>query len=249
MTPMRAMLACVTACAVVGCGVRVDGDFGGVPWTPDATVLAYADRHELLLRDGAALAVKKNAARQTLGLLLTAARVDVDSDWRTLPGDELLEVRRTLALSDGIVLSQLRLADVEQNNVLRATVKDGVVDGDFDVAVAQSALAQEVGTSGLGARVTVTVTPSEATVAPRDGSVTLSIEVKREREAGQRGRVATGSVTLSVSTALAPERLADANFTVAVPILHCAQSRGPSAAGGCRDAAALPLVDDTGLLP
>jgi hypothetical protein len=244
---MRAWAAAAACALACGCGINVEGDFKGIPFTPDATTLVFANRHELLVRDGAVIPVKKNKSAQTIDVFLSAAYVDVTEDWRTLPSSELLEYKRQIAKNDSLVLQGLRLGDFEQRDPLKATLAQGELEGDFDFAVGQSAPADDlVAEQGLGARVTVTVTPKELEVEPRGGDIAMEIEVKREREAGQRGDVATGTVTISFSSGLYAERLSDANFGVAAPIVYCMQERGPDQTGACRNVAPFATVDETG---
>lgn len=238
------------ALAQVACGVQVTGDFDGVAFVPDSTVFAVADRHDLLVRDGAVVPVRKTLDGQRLEILLTAARLDVTRDWRTMPADELLDLKRELATSDGLLLQDVPVDEFGDGDRLTALVEDGVSTGDFRVAVGQALPADSaVEDQGLGARITVSIEPLSLEIEPRSGSLSARVEVKRERAAGQRGDVATGAVTLEFSTPLYAERLTEANLSVAEPVLVCMQARGPASAAGCRSADALPIVDETGAQP
>jgi hypothetical protein len=242
--------------AVVGldaCGVSVEGDFQGVRWTPDGTVLAVANLHDVVERDGAIIAVARDADVQTLEIALTGALLDPRTDWRRLPTAELLEVQRRVATVDGLLLTGVPLATVEEGDKLRAafdpTDAEGAAEGDFSFAVA-AALPPELppeDDQGLGARVSVTVTPRSLDVADDgSGGLGLDIEVKRERAAGQGGEVATGTVTLHVEATLTPERLGEANLGVIAPILSCMAASGPARAAACHDEAPLSYIDETG---
>ena len=251
---MRALRVLVGAAAPLvlgaGCGVQILGDFEGVPFTPDGTIMAVADRHDLLVRDGAVIAAKKNSAAQTLHVLLTAAWLDASRDWRAMTADEQLELKRELATEDGLLLMNLPLSALEQGDKLKAEVRRGASSGDFDVAVAQRLPeAASVEAQGLGGRLSISVEAESLEVEPRGGSLNAVIEVKRDREAGQDGDVATGMVTLRFSTPLLPERLTEANLSVAGPVLVCMQERGPAYGAGCRDEDAWPIVDETGIVP
>lgn len=242
-----AVVAAVTAMGS-GCGVSVRGDFDGVPFTPDATILAVADRHELLDQDGAVVPVLKDRSAQTIHLLLTAARLDPLDDWRRYVADTLLEVKRELATSDSLLLRDVPLAAFEDGDTLTATVENGVVEGDFFVAVG-AALPPEavVADQGLGSKLRVTVSPRSLDARPRGGSIQAEIEIQREVDEGQ-AEVATGSVGLGFGATLLPERLAEANLTVADPVVRCMQEKGPSRAASCRDVEAQPYTDETGLV-
>lgn len=229
------------------CGVWVSGDFDGVPYLPDTSVLAIADRHDLLVRDGAAMPVLKNRGSQRLHLVLTGARVDPGDDWLRYPTNRLLDLQRSLSTRDGLLLKNLSLDRFGDGDTLRAVLDNGAVTGDFDIAVAAT-LPEEalVAEQGLGTRLTVTVVPRGLDARPRGGSLALDVEIKRERESGQDGEVATGTVNLSFSAGFLPERLGEANLAVAEPILRCMAEVGPSIASVCRDESPLPYVDATG---
>lgn len=241
-----AALACVTASA---CNVWIAGDFDGVPYQPGTSVLAIADRHDLLVRDGAAMPVLKNRAGQHLHLVLTGARVDPGADWLRFPNAKLLDVQRELATRDGLLVKDLSLDRFGDGETQKAVLDNGVVTGDFDIAVAP-ALPPEatVAEQGFGSRITVTITPHVLDAQPRSGSLSADVEIKREREAGQDGAVATGTVTISVSTGFVIERVGEANLAVAEPILRCMAEVGPSTTGSCRDESPLPYVDSTGVV-
>jgi hypothetical protein len=254
--PRRMFRGCLGACAAggllfaAGCGVRIDGDFEGVSFTPDGTVLAVADRHDLLVREGAVIAARKNSAAQRMHVLLTAAWLDASRDWRAMTADEQLELKRELATEDGLLLMNLPLPALEDRDPQKAEVRRGQSSGDFDVAVVQGMPDDEaVAEQGLGGRLTVTVEVDSLAVEPRGGSVGMKVEVKRDREAGQDGAVATGAVTLQFFAPLLNERLTEANLSVAAPVLFCMQERGPESSAGCRAKDAWPIVDETGLVP
>lgn len=241
-----ALLAALVAPTAASCGVWISGDFDDVPFVPDTSVLAIADRHDLLVRDGASLPVLKNRAGQRLHLVLTGARVDPGDDWLRYPTGRLLEVQRSLTTRDGLLLKNLSLDAFGDGETLRAVLDNGEVAGDFEFAVAP-ALPEEalVADQGLGSKITITVTPRGLDARPRGGSLALDVEIKREREAGQDD-VATGTVDLSFSAGFLPERLGEANLAVAEPILRCMAEVGPGAAGLCRDESPAPYVDATG---
>ena len=245
----RAAALCLVPIGLLAssCSVWISGDFDGVPFVPDTSVMAIADRHDLLVRDGAALPVLKNRAGQRLHLLLSGARVDPGDDWLRYPTSRLLDLQRALTTRDGILLKNLSLDAFGDGDTLRAVLDNGSVTGDFEIAVAP-ALPDEavVAEQGLGRKITVTVVPHGLDARPRGGSLALDIEIKREREAGQDGDVATGTVNLSLSSGFVDERLGESNLAVAEPILRCMAEVGPSVTGACRDESPLPYVDGTG---
>ena len=247
---MKRLLALALALVgTAGCGVVVDGDFQGVPYAPDSTVLATADTHELLLRSGAVIPVTRPTGQQVLTILLTAARLDVSEDWRRYPTDYLLEIKRELSTEDALLLKNIPLDRFGENGPLEAVIEEGDQSGDFDVFVGAALPPEsEVIDRGLGSKVRVRIDPKGLDVTERGGSLSASISIQREREAGQDGDVATGEVILDFSTGIAPERLSESNLTVADPVVTCMQEQGPATAGLCRDVAALPYVDETGVV-
>lgn len=245
----RALALLVATLTGTGCGVVVTGDFQGVPFAPDSTVLATADTHELLLRGGAVIPVTRPTGQQVLTILFTAARLDVGADWRRYPTDTLLEIKRELATEDALLLKNIPLAAFAGSAALEALVEEGDQSGDFTVFVgAALPPAAEVLERGLGSKIRVRIDPKGLDVGERGGSLSASISVQREREAGQDGDVATGEVVFDFATNILPERLTEANLTVAEPVVTCMQERGPAIAGSCRDVAALPYVDETGVV-
>lgn len=230
-----------------GCGMSVRGDFDGVPFTPDSTLLAAVDRHDMLVRNGAVVPVLKNEVGQSLDLLLTAARLDVEKDWRRMSAQSLLELQRELATSDGLLLTRIPLAAFERGETMTAVVERGLARGDFHVALGAERPSESViAEQGLGSKVRVILSPRGLDARVRGGSLSAEIEIQREREAGQDGDIATGNVLLSFSTSLQPERLAESNLTVAAPILECMQELGPFRGAACKDEEPLPYVDETG---
>lgn len=237
----------MAACLLGGCGVSVRGDFDGVTFTPDSALLAVADRHDMLLWNGAVVPVLKSDVGQSLHILLTAARVDVEKDWRRSTAQTLLEIQREIATSDGLLLTDIPLASFERGDTMSAVVERGVVRGDFHVAVgAERPSEATVADQGLGTKLRITLSPRGLDVRARGGSISAEVEIQREREAGQPGDIATGNVQLSFSTSLQPERLGESNLTVAAPILDCMQELGPARGAACKDERPLPYVDETG---
>ena len=51
-----------------------------------------------------------------------------------------------------------------------------------------------VAEQGLGSKLQITLTPQSLDARPHGGSIAATVEVQREREAGQDGSVATGTV-------------------------------------------------------
>jgi hypothetical protein len=238
------------AVVCTGCGVFVSGDFNGVPWNPDATIVVVADRLQLLDREGAVVAVKEGTGAQSLDILLTGARLDPQENWRDTDTDTLLEWKRDLATKDGLLLRGVPLARFEQNDALKAVLDEGQVTGDFDMDIS-SALppADSVAKQGLGAKMQVTLLPKSISVTSHGGSLSADIEVQRLRETGQDGNVAVGTVDLNFGASFSPERLGEANVSVAAPVLKCAMQLGPERAGECRDAPPEAIVDETGTTP
>ena len=117
------LLACLSG---AGCNLWVSGDFDGVPYLPSTSVLAIADRHDLLVRDGAAMPVLKNRAGQRLHLVLTDARVDPGADWLRFPHAQLLDLQRELATRDGLLIKGLSLDHFGDGETLGVNVEYSV---------------------------------------------------------------------------------------------------------------------------
>src|SRR5687767_15029349 len=167
--------------ATCACGVAINGNFDGVPFTPDASIAVVADRHDMLQRGDAVIAVKRALEAQRVHVLLTAGRVDIAADWRRYPADSLLDLKRELATSDGLLLKNLRLDALQELETQIATIDGGIAAGDFEVAVAPALPdASVVAEQGFGAKVTVTVVPRSLDAKVRGGSIALDVEVKRE---------------------------------------------------------------------
>lgn len=248
----RAFLGCVVTSVLLtsGCGVVITGDYQGIPFTPDENLVAVADQNDLLLRNGAVVPVARPRGQQRLHLLLTSANVNVNDDWRRYDTDKLLDIKRELATEDTLLLKDIPLDRFGDLDALEAVVEDGAQGGDFKVFVG-AALPPESGVEaqGLGSKLRARITPKSLVVEPREGSFSLSVSLQREREAGQDGDVATGEVVIEFGGTLLPERLSEANLTVAEPVVACVHARGPSVGGACRDVEELPYVDETGVVP
>jgi hypothetical protein len=247
---MKALFVLAPCLASMGCGVFITGDFQGIPFTPDENLVAVADQNDLLLRNGAVVPVLRPTGQQRMHLLLTSANVNVNDDWRRYDTDKLLEIKRELATEDTLLLKDIPLDRFADGGALEALFEDGLHKGDFKVILG-AALPPESGveTQGLGSKVRARITPESLVVEGREGSFTMSVSLQREREAGQDGDVATGEVVISFGGSFLPERLTEANLTVAEPVVTCVQARGPSSGGACRDEDALPYVDETGVVP
>lgn len=239
------------------CAVGVEGDFGGVAFTPDRTVGAILDSHEILERNGALIPVERARASMTVNLWLSSAEPPMGDDWRRLPAERLLDVRKDLAGSDLLVVQGLSFDALQDGDRLTAVTnaadgRDGIArgTGDFTFALGQRVAEQPADGEalGLGGKVTVEI---EARQLVRDrvrgGTIDAVVTVTRERAAGQpEGGLATGTVTLQVAVDLAPERLAEANLAIVAPIARCLAVAGPDVGLACAAADADPVVDATG---
>ena len=236
------------------CAVGVEGDFGGVAFTPDRTVGAILDSHEILERNGALIPVERARASMTVNLWLSSAEPPMGDDWRQLPAERLLDVRKDLASSDLLVLQGISFDALQDGDRLTAVTnaadgRDGIARGSGDFTFALGQRVDDTESLGLGGKVTVEIdegTRLERT-AVRGGTLDATIIITRERAAGQaEGGLATGAVTLQVAVGLAPERLAEANLAIVAPIARCLAVAGPDVGLACAAADADPVVDATG---
>lgn len=247
----RGLVALAALLAVGGaCGTSVQGDFDGVSFVPAPTAFAVADRHDLLGTGGTMLAVRRAEENMRLDIVLTAAVVTPDEEWRRYPAERLLSLKKDLATLDGVHIRGVPLSRVvEGKNVQARIARDGSVEGDFDVSLVVALPDDEaVALQGLGADVNVKLIFDTLDITPRGGSIGGTLEVKRARAEGQDGNVATGEVTVRFSAPLVPERLGKSNLSLLTPVMACAAEAGPVRAGGCRNAPPLPYVDASGTL-
>lgn len=246
-------VSALSTCAA-GCAVSVEGDFDGVVFAPVGSAQAVLDANDVLVRDGALVPVERTREDRRVHLWLSSASVPVDDAWRTLPGTRLLDVRKRLASGDLLVLQDIDFDALQDGDRLTATndlaIDDGLSgssgSGDFRFALAQQADSNV--DAGLGALVTVSIQAERLDVnEPRGGQLDATVVVTRARAASQPDAgIASGEVTLHLSLALAPERLAEANLATVAPIAVCAAARGVDAAAACLDAPADVVLDTSG---
>jgi hypothetical protein len=250
-----ARLALIALCALpaaAGCGVSSGGDFDGVGFLPNRTAFAVVDRHTLLPSGGSLIAVQRTPEQQKLHLLLTGALASPDEDWRHLTAERLLQMKKDFATLDGLLIRDIPLSSVVAGEDVELRLFEGGRrgSGEFDVEVVVGLPdAESVREQGLGADVNVKVLFDDVDVAQaRGGHVSARVEIKRERADGQDGEVATGEVTLGFTAEVAPERVAKSNLSIVGPVMRCAATVGPEAAGGCRDEPPDPFADASGTL-
>jgi len=253
MAPVRlALVPLVLAFGLGGCDVSSTGDFNNVRFIPVGTVFAVADRHDLVASGGSLIAVKRSDQQQRLHLFLSGAVTNPDDDWRQLTAEHLLRLRKDVATSDGLLLSNIPMAaalagdDVE----LRLVGEGRSGEGAFAVAMVVELPDNEVvREQGFGADVNIKVLFDDVLVEPRGGHISARVEIKRERADFQpEGEVATGEVTLGFTAPLVPERLGKSNLSLVAPVMRCAAAAGPSSAGRCRNEPPDPFVGATGTL-
>lgn len=235
-----------------GCAVGIDGGFGDLPFAPTTTAVAILEENDVLVRDGTVLPVARHRRQKQVDLWLSSEQLDPSDDWNTYDGARLAELRTRLALSDLLVVQGLDYDAIGDGDTLRARDDDGRKSGDFTFALSHRALDERdesLVRSGLGARVNVAATAEHVDDGdPRGGSIRVTLDVSRERAAGQpAGDLVTGDVTLTLDLPFAPERLARSNLAVVEPIARCAAAAGPLASGACADEPALPVADAAGV--
>ena len=236
------------------CAVGVDGDFNGVAFAPDRSAAAIVDSHDIVAFNGSFIPVERARASMTVNVWLSSAEPPMGDEWRRLPAERLLDVRKDLAASDLLVLEDIPFDALQDGDTLTASTSAvdgavGVARGDGDFAFALGQRVDDAWEQGLGGKVTVEIQARSLVRAKvRGGSLDAIVKVTRERAADQpEGGLATGTVTLQVAVDLAPERLAEANLAIVSPIAHCRAERGPDAGLACAAADADPVVDATGV--
>jgi hypothetical protein len=250
---LAAPIAVVVAGAGLGgCAVGVDGSFGALPFQPGGTAVAILDEHDVLVREGVVVPVARGRRAKKIHVWLSSEQLDPTEDWNTLDAARLSELRTRLATSDLMLVQGIDYDALGDGDELVALDDSGRTSGDFSFALAHRALRAGdlplVG-AGLGARVTVTAHAERVDDGePRGGSVRVTLDVQRERAAGQpAGNLVTGDVTLTLDLPFAPERLAESNLAVVAPIARCAADAGPFASAACADEPALPIADSSGV--
>jgi hypothetical protein len=246
-------VTCGLLCALSsGCAVTVDGGFGELLFAPTTTAVAILEENDVLARNGTVLPVALNRPQKQVHLWLSSEQFDPADDWRSYDGARLAELRTRLALSDLLVVQGLDYDALGDGDTLRARDDDGRASGDFTFSLSHRALDERdlpLLKNGLGARVSASATAERVDDGePRGGSVRVTIELERERAAGQpAGDLVTGEVTLTVDLPFAPERLARSNLGLVAPIAACAAAAGPSSSGACADEPASPVADAGGV--
>jgi hypothetical protein len=249
----------VAAAVGGGCAVNVEGDFSGISFSPTQTAVAVLDTHEILVRRGALVPVERPRALIQTTIWLSSATVPTTDVWRHLPAERIADIKKDLALSDLLLLQNINFDTLQDGDVL--TAQTGPVDaeegrarggGDFAFFLGQRPTPDDGGgllsNNGLGGKVTVEI---EASRLERDGSVgelQADVRITRERAATQPASgIAVGTVTLSLSLPLSPERLAEANLAMVAPVARCAAERGPDGAGACAAVVDDDVIDATGV--
>jgi hypothetical protein len=239
---MRALL--IGVCGASACAVDVDGAFDNVRFAPVGTVVALADRHAFVVKEGATSAVKRREDAMTASLLLTNGDVDANDNWRDIVSTERSDVALSLAREDGLLIEGLSVALLNAGESLHASVDHDGARGDFSFAVVQSAPA-DAG-AALGGRVDVVVRGA-VEIATAPGHLTLHVDVRRSLDVGQpTSDISAGEVALDVDVDANPERLSEHNLSVARPIFACAMREGPLTSALCRRELPDVIVDESG---
>ena len=253
MTATRILLA-LAAVSSSACAVSVEGDFDGVVFSPTTSAVAILDAHDVFVRDGAFVPVERTRFDKRVQLWLSSASLPGNEEWRRLPSARVLELKRSIADSDVLVLRDIDFDALQDGDTLRATnvdISGANGRGDFTFSLAQHDPFDDLvsnGQEGLGALVVVTIKATQLRRDdPRGGQLDAVITISRERAAQQPpSDLATGDVTITVSLPLADERLAEANFAILAPIASCAAAVGSDRAVGCLDTPADDVIDATG---
>jgi hypothetical protein len=249
---LATLSALVLSPTLAACGVSASGDFDGVAFVPGGSAFAVVDRHTLVPSGGSLIAVQRSDAQQRVHILLTGAITRIDDEWRHLSAQRLLSSKKDLATLDGLLLTDIPIARVDNGEDLEVqldeTGRRG--DGEFGVElVVGLPAADRVADQGLGADVSVKILFDDVDVSQaRGGHVGARVEIKRDRSTEQDGEVATGEVTLTFSAPVAPERVAKSNLSLAAPVMRCAATVGPEGAGRCRGEPPDPFADASGTL-
>ncbi len=240
----------VSQLAGAACGAQVSGDYEGVPFAPTGTSFAVLDRHDFLPAGDSVIAVRRSESGRKMHLFFSGAALDTGEAWTQWPSARLLDLKKSVALKDGVLLTNIPLARALDRDAMNVELdQDGTTgSGDFDVAVVVGDPGDAMGDRGFGDLVTVRATFDVVDAPARGGFVTGQIEVKRARAPGQGGELATGDVTLDFRVPVTAERLGEANLAVVRPVMACAAKAGPTRAASCKDAPPDAFFDETGLV-
>lgn len=259
-SPGRFVLgAALIALFASACDFSSEGDFDGVGFAPGATVFAVHDRHTFLTAGGETTAIRRPDNELGLTLLLSDVSLDPRAEWRRYRASRLLEIKKDLAVKDGLLIENLPLSelavgdDVEFQFLTNARkIERPAANAPFDrtrISIVSALPGADAPVEqGFGEAITLQLTLDTIDVGPSRGTVAGRIDLKRDRAEGQEGEIATGQVTLRFVAPIVNERVGKANLAHLAPVMRCAAERGPSRAGGCRDEAPEPIVDETSTL-
>ncbi len=257
---MRALWTAVTlgvmCSSLAACDFSSTGDFDGVAFRPGATVFAVHDRHTFQTAGGETVAIRRPDADLGVTLVFTDVSLDPNAEWRRYRASHLLEIKKDLAVKDGLLIENLPLSELsvgddveftfDGNTRALAQPATNTPFGQTRISIVSALPEGDVANDqGFGSALTMQLTFDTLDVGPSRGTVAGRIDIKRDRGEGQEGEVATGQVTLQFTAAVENERVGKANLAHLAPVMRCAAERGPSRAGGCRDEAPEAIIDET----
>ncbi|MBN2360588.1 MAG: hypothetical protein JXR83_14120 [Deltaproteobacteria bacterium] len=222
----RWYLALAAVAVTAGCGfgeVAFSGDFGGRPFRPDGTAFGFVDALERVPE-------LKPRDRQRAIAVATFAAFDPTVDQEQLPGNDLVDLRHAIAVSDWFSFwwrdRQQVVAGSSFTDVVligdsdgRYEDSDSTATGRSDGFQARFAVAREELGAGasyadyrpFGTRAVVTVHLTEASLDV-GGRLRGSATFRIERLDSDPADAATGSVGGEFSAPIVGERIAEKNF-------------------------------------
>ena len=232
-----------------GC-VMSFGDFDGIVFWPTTSSFALADRNDLIRSNNSLVPTGRADDEKKMTLYFSGASVDIEEEWRHFSTETLLQLKKDLALKDGLLWENLPLNEVvsgaQFEKQLDATGRVSEEDSNAYMVLGPPSSA-EVEAQGFGNLVELLLQIDDANTRP-GGEVVGTLEIKRGRGEGQDGEVATGEVTLQFRVPVIGERLGKSNLSLASPIMRCAAREGPTGAGNCRHEPPEGYLGATGLV-
>jgi hypothetical protein len=241
---LGASFASLSACVIS------TGDFDGIGFWPGTSSFAVADRNDLTWVNKSLVATGRAETQKSATLYMSAASADVEMEWRHFSTQTLLQLKKDLALQDGLLWTGIPLSEVVSGAKFEVQLDDtGRVyeEGSQVHMVLGPPSAKEVEDQGFGNLVELILQIDDATTRP-GGQIVGSLEIKRGRGEDQDGEVATGEVTIAFRIPVIAERLGKSNLSIAGPIMRCAARNGPTGAGNCRHEEPDGYLGATGLV-
>ena len=145
------------------------GDFDGILFLPVTSSFAVADRNDLVRSNNSLVPTGRSEEEKTLTLYMSAASVDIEQEWRHLSTETLLQLKKDLALQDGVLWENLPLSMIVAGAQFEKQLDEtGRVseEGSSAYMVLGPPSSTEVEEQGFGNLVELLLTIDDATTRP-----------------------------------------------------------------------------------